>query len=66
MLGFLLAKPSAVHAQYGSTHVKVTRVSPVNMGAFAGTESVTGSVIGFRAPATVKARNALSQASKTP
>lgn len=47
VLGFLLAKPSAVQAQYGGTRVKITRVMPMDMSTFGGTESVTGSVIGF-------------------
>jgi hypothetical protein len=47
VLGFLLAKPSTVHAQYKSTSVKIKRVEPMNMGPLGGSESVTGSVIGF-------------------
>lgn len=47
MLGFLLAKPSVVHAQYGGTSVNITKVRAMHMGVVGGSESVTGTVVGF-------------------
>jgi hypothetical protein len=48
-LGFIFARPSVVHAQYGPTSIRITPVAPMNMGPLGGTQSVMGSasVVGF-------------------